>query len=714
MTAKKNIQQDDRHRISRFLWFLYCLFLCASVVIIGRIIYIQFIWEPDKNTVKYFQPTRYQETIKPERGSIMDRNGRLLAISTPMYDINLDCTVLLEDHRQNKTKEETDSLENIWMDKAEKLCRELPQVLVKDGKTSQYYLDLIRRNRYSENYGRMNVPITKGIDHNTYLKLCRLPLFNEGRFRSGMKTTVMDRRQYPYEGLAERVIGDVKISKENPDSDRYMGIEGQYDYILRGREGKQWMKKTDKGNITDPDSSVVDVVHGTDIRTTIDIDIQDIADRALRANIGDDQAIEGGCVIILDVKTGGVRAMVNLQRNRKGVLGENFNMAIGRPGEPGSVFKAATLAILLDEGKTTLSTMIPTRHGKIEEMKEIASDRYITDWEKTHNTNSISILDGFKISSNYVFRRLVLDNYKDKPQLFMDKLHQFKLGDSYEFDLKEKGGGKSRLPDPSSSSWSRSTLASAAIGYSVMETPLNIVAFYNAIANDGKMMKPYLLESYEKGGRTIQKFSPSVLNGSVFSKATADSLTKALTMVTLEGTASTRLKNARCTVAGKTGTARMVLNKEERKGSTDPYQDNEGNRKYQATFVGFFPADAPQYTAIVTIYSRPTRRSLYGSGIPAMTFREIVDNVWSFDSRWGEKFRKQSDIPDMKPQFIARIKGSVIPVPDLKGMGLKDALYAIENNGYICEYTGAGHVVRQTPEAGSELGKGNTIKIVLE
>lgn len=715
MAEYREIQPENRHRISKILWFLYCLFLVCSVILIGRIIYIQLIWEPDSQTVKYFQPKRYENKTKPERGAIMDMNGKLLAISTPMYNIHMDCAVLKDEFSNGHTAKETDSLERIWKNKARLLCNELPKVLVKDGKTAQYYYDLIMRNRESESLkGRRNVLITKNIDHETYLRLCELPLFNEGQFKSGMIKTEVETRQYPYGTLAGRVIGDVRINKENPEESRFLGIEGQYDYILHGTEGSQWMKRTDRGSIVDPDSTEVKVVHGKDIRTTLDIDIQDIADRALRANIGDDEEIAGGCVVVMDVKTGAVRAMVNLQRNRKGELGENFNMAIGRPGEPGSIFKAVTLAILLEDGKVTLDKKIPTNHGRIDEMPEIAQDRYITNWENKHKTSSISVQDGFKISSNYVFRRLVLDNYKEKPEKFIDKLYEYKLNDAYEFDLAEKGGTPSSLPDPDSKAWSRSSLPSAAIGYSVMETPLNIVTFYNAIANKGKMMKPYLIESHETNGKTVKKFGPEILNGSVFSKSTADSLTKALTMVTLEGTGATKLKNAKCTVAGKTGTARMVLEPEELKGSKDPYHDIDGKTKYQASFVGFFPAEDPQYTAIVTVYTRPTAQSVYGGVIPAMTFREIVDHIWAMDSRWGEEVTAMADIPDMKPEYIPTRSGSVIPVPDVKGMGLKDALYAIENNGYRCIYEGIGHVVSQTPKAGTECRKGETIKIVLK
>ena len=713
MTRKQ--QEEDKHRISKILWFLYCSFLVLSVVLILRIINIQYFWEPDPDTVEYFQPRKYEKKSKPERGSIMDMNGKLLAISTPLYNINMDCAVLKEEFRAGKTPRETDSLEREWRGKVKQLCNELPKVLSKDSKTSDYYYDLIMRNRESETLrGRRNVPITKNIDHSTYLKLCELPLFKEGQYKSGMIKTEVDTRQYPYGSLAGRVIGDVRINKENPEESRYLGIEGQYDYVLHGKEGTQWMKRTDKGSIADPDSTAVLVEHGKDIRTTLDIDIQDIADRSLRKNIGDDMEIEGGCVVVLDVKTGAVRAMVNLQRNSRGELGEYFNMAIGRPGEPGSIFKAVTLATLLEDGNVKLSQKIATNHGRINEMPEITADHYITDWERNHKTSSISIQDGFKISSNYVFRRLVLDHYGDKPSKFIDKLYEYKLNDAYIFDLEEKGGTKSQVPDTKSSGWSRSTLPSTAIGYSVMETPLNIATFYNTIANKGKMMKPYLIESHEAGGKVVKKFGPEILNASAFSRATADSLTKALTMVTLEGTGATRLKNAKCTVAGKTGTARMVLDPSERNGSSDPYKDIDGRRKYQATFVGFFPAEDPQYTAIVTVYTKPTRKSVYGGVIPAMTFRELVDQVWSLDSRWGEEYEKRANVPEMKPEYIATISGTVIPVPDVKGMGLKDALYAIENNGYKCVYEGIGHVVSQSPAAGTQCKKGETVKLVLK
>lgn len=709
MEKNGEIQKRRADRVSMILWVLYCFFLALSVVLIVKIVVLQFAWEPDQELVRYFQPKRYRQIEKPERGAIMDCNGKLLAISTPMYNINMDCTVRKEEFAMAKTARRRDSLENDWKAKAWKLSRKLPKLLPKEGKTADEYYNLIISNRESNLKGRKNVPIAKGIDHQTYLQLKQLPLFNEGQFKSGMIKTEIETRQYPYGTLAGRVIGDVRINKENPDESRFLGIEGQYDYILHGKEGSQWMKRTDRGLIVDQDSAIVNVVHGQDIRTTIDIDIQDIADRALRKRIADDETIEGGCVVVMEVKTGAIRAMVNLLKNSKGELGENFNMAIGRPGEPGSIFKTVTLATLLEDGHVKLSTKIPTNHGKMEDLSKIKDDQYIKNWENKHNTNRISVLDGFKISSNYVFRRLTVDHYQDNPQEFINRLYEYRLNNSYEFDLKERGGTSSRVHD----SGSKYDLASTAIGYSIMETPLNMVTFYNAVANNGKMMKPYLIESFEVKGEPVRKFGPEILNGSVFSKATADTLTRALKMVTLEGTA-TKLKNAKCVVAGKTGTARTVLSPEEMPQKRDPYVSINGERKYQATFVGFFPADEPKYTAIVVVYTKPTTGSVYGGVIPAMTFREIVDNLWSLDSTWGETFQARAKVPEMRPDYIGTRKGGSIPIPDVNGMGLKDAIYAIENNGYRCQYEGIGHVVSQAPEAGKICENGELIKLVLK
>ena len=707
MRTDNEIQEKDL-RISRLLRRMYWVFLVLTVLIIGKIIHLQTSWEPDEELLVHFHPKRQEVKEAPERGSILDRNGNLLAISTPMYNIFMDCTVRVEEF---KGKKKGDSLENVWMSKADMLSRALPKVLAKDGKDYSYYYNLIKEKRHSKS--GTYVPITSNIDHSTYLELRSLPLFNEGQYKGGMIKVDVEKRQNPYGSLAARVIGDVKIRKDDPTASRYRGIEGQYDYILRGTEGSKWMRRSDNGSIVDPDSTIVEAVDGTDIRTTLDIRIQEIADKALRKNIETDPDIEGGCVVVMDVETGGIRAMVNLLKDSDGNLGEIYNLAIGRSGEPGSVFKTATLMTLLEEGKTTLSTVLPTNGGKMADFPQLSACEETRKYENRTKKKTITVEDGLKVSSNYVFRRLVADNYLDCPDKFIDKLYEYNLHDAYSFDVTEVAESKPELPTPDPK-MGKYDLVSAAIGYNVKETPLNIVTFYNAIANNGKMMKPHLIESYEKDGKVIRKVDPEILNGSICSKATADSLTRALTMVTLEGTAATRLKNAKCVVAGKTGTARVVLGKDDNPKKGAPYESVDGLRRYQATFVGFFPADAPKYTAIVVLYSDLRRSSIGGGNLPALTYKEIVDNIWSMDSSWGETYRNRSSVPEMRPQYIATVSGSSVPVPDLKGMGLSDALFAAENNGYKLEFEGVGHVTSQTPAAGKTYRKGETIKVVLK
>ena len=704
-----NTEEKGRRRTSNMLILFHVVFLCMAVAIIGKIVYLQFIWEPDPRYVKYFQPKKDKNEIDPQRGSIIDYKGKLLAMSTPMYNVHMDCYVLKEEYASMKDKEKGAKKEQEWISKAQQLADKLPEVLKEDGRNAAYYRDLILTGRRNK---RRYVAIAKDIDHSTLLELKKLPLFCEGRNQSGMIIEEEETRQYPYDGLARRVIGYVR---NNSDTNAlHIGIEGEYNHHLRGKKGVEWMKVTDgKGMIQNMDSSFVAVENGLDIRTTLDINIQDIADRSLRANMAQEEDIVGGCVVVLDVETGAIRAMVNLQKDKRGEFREVFNMAAGRPAEPGSVFKAVTMTTLLEDGLIKLEDKLPTNHGVMSDMPKVNRDEYITSYERNNGVNQISIIDGFKISSNYVFRRLVKDNYGEKPEKFINRLHEYNFGEAYEFELEESGSARPRIPDPKSAGWTIYDLVSVAIGYSVRVTPLQVATFYNAIANNGKMMKPYVVESIEDEGRVVRNFKPQILNGSICSKATADTLTRALKMVTLEGTAS-RLKNAKCTVAGKTGTSRMHLTNEERAGSRDPYSDINGRKKHQATFVGFFPADQPKYTAIVVVYTGLMSNNVYGGKIPAMTFKDIVDGIWAYDTEWGNVIKEKGSIPQMREEPISTAKGEDVPVPDLKGLGLKDAIFAIENNGYKFSHSGTGHVVSQTPKAGTKAKKGDKISIVLK
>ncbi len=708
-TRKKD---KSKRRASNVLTAFNILFLTAAVAIIVKIAIIQYFWEPDSKYARFFKPKAEKEILEPERGSIIDHNGKLLAMSTPLYDIRMDCCVMKDvykkdSYKNDREKKRCDSLERVWIDKAVRLSKELPKVLGNSRTAAEYERLILDGRRQGDRYEL----IVKGIDHGTLLKLKELPLFNERQYYSGMIVEKRDTRQYPYEGLARRVIGYVKHN--NDTTSKHIGIEGKYDYVLHGEKGYKWKKVTDKkAMIEDVDSAVVSAKNGHNVRTTIDINIQDIADRSLRKNMAQSEAIVGGCVVVLDVETAAVRAMVNLQKDRHGEFREVFNMAAGRPAEPGSVFKAVSLMTLLEDGHVELDTEIPTNHGVMKDMSKLSADRYVTDYERKTGKNTISVLKGFEISSNYVFRRLIKDYYGEHPEEYFNRLHEYNFGESYEFELSESGSVKPSIPDPKRSASPIYDLTGVAIGYAARVTPLQVVTFYNAIANNGKMMKPYIVESIENNGKIVEQFKPELLNGSICSKATADTLTRALSMVALEGTAK-RLKNAKAQVAGKTGTSRMHLSKEERGGSSNPYESINGEKKHQATFVGFFPADEPKYTAIVVVYTGMMKGNVYGGTIPVLTFKDIADDLWAYEEGWGRELKGRNSVPQMTAEHISTSKDADVPVPDVKGLGLMDALYAIENNGYRCRHEGTGHVISQIPKAGEKLAKGQTINIKL-
>lgn len=711
--AKKDIEirkEKEKRRPSRVLMHFYMLFLAVSLVVIGKIIYIQYIWEPNPKFVKDFKPAKQKEVIEPERGSILDHNGRLLAISTPLYNIRMDCYVQKEHNEQDGEKGR--KAEEKWLENARLLSGGLARVLHEPDKDSLYYWNLIRKSRAEK---KKYVSIARNIDHGTLLELQELPLYNLPRHKGGLIVEKVERRLYPYGSLARRVIGYVRNNDDT--SAIHVGIEGKYHYLLHGRKGVEWTKKTDKSSrIQDIDSTYISAEDGADVRTTLDINIQDIADKALKKSMSANQNIKEGCVVIMDVETGAIRAMVNLEKDSQGGYYESFNMAAGRPAEPGSVFKAVTLTTLLEDKKVELDTRIPTKRGIMEEypLKEVAQDQYIVNYENNTKEKTIPVIHGFQISSNYVFRRLVKDHYGENPEEFTSRLHSYNLGANFDFELTEKGSGKPSIPDPQEKGWSRTSLISSAIGYSVKVTPLQIATFYNAIANDGKMMKPYIVECTERNGVAEKTYGPMLLN-SICSKATADTLTRALKRVTSDGTAKV-LRNARCQVAGKTGTARMYLTPQEQKGSGNPYEDIDGKKKHQGTFVGFFPADEPKYTAIVVTYTGllGMGENVYGGAAAAATFKDIVDGVWSYETEWSHELEADGNIPEMKAKNITVDRTDGSPVPDVSGMGLMDALYAIENCGYTCEYSGTGHVSSQTPKAGASARKGQTIKIVLK
>ena len=698
--AEKTDKMKDRDSISRILYVFYILSLIGAVVLVGQIIRIQLFFKPDPAIESELTPPVTKDLILPERGAILARDGRKLAISFTSYVIAMDCSVLKDEYKREGASGAEKEKE--WMKKAKDLSEGLARI-IKD-KTADEYFAQIKADREKGNRYRL---IAQSVDYDTLQELKQLPLFNEGQYKGGLIVSRKDIRQYPYGTLARRTIGFVRDNTD-ASSNNYIGIEGKFNSKLHGTGGYRYtVKKDGRKTVQTFDSTAVKPVDGLDIRTTLDVDIQDLADRALKSQIDTNMKIEGGCAIVMEVSTGAIRAMVNLKRDpQSGLMGETYNYAIGRAGEPGSVFKASTIMTLLEDGCIkSLEDRIPTNGGK---EGLLPLDQHIYDYEHQNNTKEITVLKGLEMSSNYVFAHLAMEHYSDRPKDFIDKLYMYKLGEAFDFDI--DGMAAPSVPSPDSKSWSNTSLGTTAYGYSVTETPLHILTFYNSIANKGKMMKPYLVEDIEKNGSVKEKLGPSILNASVCSRATADTITRGLTAVVQSGTA-TRLKNTKCTVAGKTGTARILLDANDSKTSAGKYTDERGRKKNQATFVGFFPAEDPQYSLIVVVYSILDSESFYGGTLPALAARQIVDGIWSMDSKWQESLAAKQAVPHMKASGTQFQEGLV---PDLAGLGLKDALFAVENSGMKLKYSGAGHVSSQSPKAGSALKKGGTVNIVLK
>lgn len=696
-----------RDRIGVILYLTYILVLILSFVVIGKIIYIQYSWTPSEKIIKYFLPNAVADEISPKRGAIIGRDGEILAMSTPMYELRIDCTIRKDEFKKKgeKSASAADSLERQWQAKAKAFCGGLSK---ETGADSISLYKTIIDGRKKEWQGCRYLKLGDNIDRGTILRLRELPLMKEGRFKSGIIEIEKDTRKYPYGTLARRTIGYVKNNSDS-NGNNHIGLEGKYDYVLHGQEGKIWLRTIDnKEKVQNYDSSYVKPVDGLDVRTTLDITIQDIMDKAIRRQMAANPKIADGCGVLMDVKTGAIRAMVNLTKNPKdSSLNEVYNMAIGFGAEPGSVFKATTLMTVLEDGHIrSLDDVIPKNNGEI---PGYPRDRHV------NGQGEMSILDGFKVSSNYVFRYLAVNHYADNPKRFLDKLYLYKLGQAFDFDL--EGLKKPYLPSPDSKLWSATDLGSTAIGYAIQETPLHILTFYNAIANKGKMMKPYLVESIEKDGVVKTKKGPGVLNSSICSKATADTLLRAMKAVTSEGTA-TRLKGAKLQVAGKTGTSLQVLTKEDidRYGKEDAYSTKDGSHHHLATFVGFFPADNPKYSAIICMNSSLIKGDLYGGVAPAAAMREIVDAIYSLEPEWGGWLDPTGKVPEMEFRGDASAQSGTKnpPVPDIKGLGLKDAIFLIENSGLRCSYSGTGHVVSQNPKAGSKVAAGTTITFTLK
>ncbi|MBP5504929.1 MAG: transpeptidase family protein [Bacteroidales bacterium] len=644
----------------------YVVFLVIAITAVARMVDLQY-FEDDIKTGVYSKKTIRDDAIEPVRGSILAADGRHLAFSTPEYFIGLDCTVA------------SDSI-------FEANVRPLAEALSKNyGERSvEEYVNLLTSRRAAgKGYTRL---LKKHIGYDEMKAVSQYPLLCLGRAYGGLLVDQIDHREYPYDKLAYRALGYLRSSEDRPR----IGVEGALDSVLRGTPGVRPMRLIDKGIwIPDAEKTEIPATNGQDVQISIDIDMQDIAQRALLRKIENEPDLEAGTVIVMEVATGEIRAMVNMEKDEHGKFTEQYNYAIGRLGEPGSVFKLATLVTALEDKKVTLDTYQPADvFWHYYRVKKPFEDTYL------RNYSTISIRKGLEISSNNVFRRIAGEKYDKNPQEFVDKLNnERRISYNYDFDL--PGMGKARIRDPKDKTWSPADLPQIGMGYAVQVTPLHILNFYNAIANDGVMVKPHLFVNLQRGGH-VEYTYPIETIGRVCSKETAAQAKEALRGVVIgeNGTARRAFADCKVHVAGKTGTARISL-------PQGGYMDASGRKRHQGSFVGFFPYENPKYSIIVVVYSRLAAKNFYGGTWGGPVACEIINNIYASSPDWNTPILSSGSMPQIAETKHVSQNDTIHGVPNVIGMGLRDAVYLLESQGYKVESTGRGKIVAQSPAAGS-------------
>ena len=664
----------------------YMLFVLLAIVAVAQIINLQFIHKPGRS---YTAPTVREDVLPCTRGSILADDGRYLAFSIPEYRMGMDCV-------QPDSAVFARGIDSLAICLAD---------FYKDKKAAQYKKEIVERRKEGLSGGRRYMFLNRKLLTYQEMKLVSsFPILREGRARGGRDEVKVDHRTYPYGRLGFRTLGYIKDQSEIPT----IGIEGSCDTILRGTDGLQPMRLTEGRNwIVDTDRETIQPVDGIDVQLTLDIDMQDMAQNALISVLSKTTEVHAGTVVVLEVATGEVKAMVNLEKDGKGGFDETYNYAIGRKGEPGSVFKCATLTTLLEDKKVTLDTEIPAvvnwNYGGGKPFVDHYLDRYST----------ISVKRGFEISSNNVFRILAARNYDKNPKEFLDKLtNERRITHDFPFEL--NGMANANLKDPEvttgRAAWNMKDLPQIAMGYTVEITPLHTLNFYNAIANEGVMMRPHLVRNYQKDGQIIQEFKPEKI-GTICSKETAHEVWKAMRgVVESEGGTGYRVfKGCPVAVAGKTGTARIVF------PNTGRYEDRAGHKMHQATFVGFFPSDAPKYSMIVVVYSEPTFGNFYGATWSGPVFRQVAEQIYANSIDWQEPLPRKGAMPEGDDYLMLQGREDIRLglVPNVKGLGLREVVALLEKADYEVSFEGHGVVASQTPAAG-DTARTRQISLILK
>ena len=679
---------------------LYVFMCVIAVVVVSKILVIQRLNQEisSVNLPKLFK-------IEAPRGNIFSDDGSLLAISMPLYNVFLDLSVIDEQLFDDDINNLSQSLSILFKDKS---AKEYEQYL-RDSKSK-------KRNKY--------VKLRNKVSHNELTMLKSFPILKLGKNRGGLIAEERPNRENPFGLLARRTIGVLRES--NP-----IGLERAYNKTLSGTDGLQLKQRVGKSFWRNEESDLNSLPKsGNDIVTTINIDMQDVTEKALKSALRFHDA-DWGTAILMEVESGHIKAIANL-KYEDGDFDEHYNHAIAEHSEPGSTFKLASILAGLEDGFYSLLDSVDTEDGTHQFYDKTMRD------SKKGGYGKISIGDAFVQSSNVGISKVINRSYKDKPQDFIDRI--YKMGLCTPLDLELPYPNSLLIKQPGSPGWSGVTLPWMSIGYSLRLTPLHILTFYNAIANNGVMVSPLFTTQILKDGKKVSEHSKKIINPAICSKSSIVLIMPYLIDVVEKGTAKS-IRTRKYKIAGKTGTTLLAYGE----------KSEDNIKQYQTSFVGFFPAENPKYSCMVVV-NNPKENGFYGGNVSAPVFKEISDKVFAADisihnsiliaeqtmdtpklsqgktedmsklldnlSLEYEKTKSNWMVPSYSSKKISLERRSIEKdfeeglMPNLFGMNLLDAVYLLENAGLKVEIKGKGHIVNQSIKKGDRFLADQKISLI--
>ncbi|WP_272151160.1 penicillin-binding protein [Tenacibaculum aiptasiae] len=659
------------------LYVVAILMTLFFIVILFRIFNLQYV-DGAKYKKLALEKTVKNDTIFANRGNVYAADGNLLATSMSRYTIRMDVVTVDSEVFEKNIRALAESLSGLL------------------GKSADYYQEKLREAKNRKNRYLL---IARDVGYNDYTKMKSFPIFKLGVYRGGFIAEQKTVRVHPIGKIAERTIGY--------DNHRGgAGIEGAFADYMQGENGWRLKKKIAKGQWKPVnDVNEKEPVDGSDVITTIDVNIQDITHHALLKQLEYFEA-DHGCAVVMEVETGEIKAISNLGRTSKGRYYEKRNYAVWESHEPGSTFKLASLMAVLEDKLADTSNVVDCEKGKI-----FINNRKVED-SKRGGFGRVSLARVFEVSSNVGIVKTIQKHYDRNPKKFIKKIKSFGLDQMT--GVKILGEGKPYIPNPSEKRWSPISLEWMAWGYGVSLTPLQTLAFYNAVANDGKMVKPFFVKELRVGGKVEERFETEVVKERIASQTTLNKVRKVMENVVKKGTAK-NVYSSNFSMAGKTGTAKKWIPKHKDKNGKTVY-GHYSNKKYVASFAGFFPAKNPKYSCIVVVHSPKKEKGYYGATVAAPVFKEIAQKIYTTTPVNNQRVSDQMSNLNLDKEYqvyYQKLRKYKTIMPKVIGMSGMDAIALLENMGLKVKFSGMGKVKEQSIQKGIKVSKGRTVYLKL-